>query len=183
MVELLAPAAAGDDGLVGSVCSLINRSYAIGEAGLWKDDTPRMTVDDLAGFVGRGEIAVARRDGRVVGCVRVRVRAGDVGELGLLAVDPDVQGGGVGGALIAFAEAVNRARGVRELGLELLVPRAGAHPDKVKLDTWYQRLGYRPVSRAAFGDAYPDAARLLAVPCDLVTYRKNAGGGSPSTST
>lgn len=165
------------------LCELVNGTYAIGEAGLWRDDAPRMTIAGLAEMVRAGEIAVVRRRGVVAGCVRVRVREGDVGELGLLAVSPDAQGAGVGRELVDFAEATNRARGVATLGLELLVPRDGAHPAKERLDAWYRRLGYRPVARVDFADAYPEPSRSLARPCDLVTYRKNAGGAEPSTVT
>ena len=82
----------------------------------------------------------------------------------MLSVADAALGTGVGRALIAFAEARLR-RGRVEL--ELLVPHGAPHPDKVKLDGWYQRLGYRVIGRRDFAEP------LLVAPADLVVYRKS----------
>jgi GNAT superfamily N-acetyltransferase len=108
----------------------------------------------------------------------VRITRPDVatGELGLLAVARDATGRGVGRALVDFAEATSRERGARTMRLELLVPRAGTHPEKRRLDAWYSRLGYRAVGRGDFAAAYPELAPRLAVPCDIVAYAKPLAG-------
>jgi GNAT superfamily N-acetyltransferase len=138
---------------------------------LWVPGRERVTAEELADFISRGELAAAYDGERPVGCVRVTT-----GEFGLLAVARDATGRGVGRALVDFAEAASRARGARAMRLELLVPREGTHPAKVRLHEWYSRLGYRAVRRDDFAAAYPEAAQWLAVPCDLVGYEKPLGG-------
>jgi GNAT superfamily N-acetyltransferase len=162
---------AADPALAGPLRDVVNAAYDEGEAGLWQPGRERVTAADVADLIARGELAVADGDGRLMGCVRV---AG--AELGLLAVARDATGRGVGGALVRFAEATERARGAAEMRLELLVPRAGTHPAKERLHAWYSRLGYRVVGRTEFEAGYPEAALWLAVPCDLVTYSKPLGG-------
>jgi GNAT superfamily N-acetyltransferase len=141
------------------VLPIVNAAYAAGEAGLWRAGAQRISAEALREIAACGELAVARRDGAVVGCVRV-----SDGELGLLAVAPSAHGSGVGRALVAFAE--ERNRGAGSMRLELLVPRTGGHPFKHRLHAWYSRLGYRVVGRrdADFGG--------LAVPCELLVYEK-----------
>lgn len=151
---------------------IINTAYAAGEAGLWQPGWERMKREWMLEDIARGEIAAAWRDGTIAGCVRTLLKTPDRGEFGQLAVDPAAGRAGVGRALIDFAETTCRERGATEMGLELLVPRAGTHPAKERLHAWYSRLGYRIVGSDDFAVGYPEAAGLLAVPCDLRTYRK-----------
>jgi GNAT superfamily N-acetyltransferase len=161
-----------DQALAPDLRRIINAAYLIGETGLWKPGWERMKLAWMQDDVANGEIAAAWCDGALVGCIRVFMRAPDRGEFGQLAVDPPAAGAGVGRALVGFAEAACRDRGAHEMGLELLVPRAGTHPAKERLHGWYSRLGYRIAGHDDFAVAYPEAAELLAVPCDLRQYRK-----------
>jgi GNAT superfamily N-acetyltransferase len=147
------------------VLALVNAAYAAGEAALWQPGAQRISADELRELIARGELAVARRDGAVVGCVRTTP-----GKLGLLAAAPSELGTGVGRALVAFAEDFSRARGAHAMQLELLVPRAGSHPFKERLHAWYDRLGYRPVDRR-----HADFEGL-AVACQLQIYEKPLTG-------
>ena len=54
----------------------------------------------------------------------------DASEFGLLVAAPDQRGIGIGRALLDFAEARSRDRGLRAMQLELLVPRGWRHPSK-----------------------------------------------------
>jgi GNAT superfamily N-acetyltransferase len=161
-----------DPARAGELRRIINTAYAAGEAGLWKPRWERMKLEWMREEIANGEIAAAWRDERIAGCVRTLMKAPTRGEFGQLAVDPAAAGAGVGRALIDFAETVCRERGATEMGLELLVPRAGSHPAKERLHAWYSRLGYRLVGSDDFAAAYPEVAELLAAPCDLRTYRK-----------
>lgn len=176
VIEMVGPSGAGDVELVGRMADLVNRVYAVAEEGLWAPGWARTSAGDLAGLVGAGEIAVARRDGGdggdVVGVVRVHDVDDEVGEFGMLAADPAHRGRGIGRDLVAFAEQRCGRRGRSVMQLELLVPRGPVHPGKASLDAWYTRLGYRPVHTGALGDNYPQLAPQLATPCDLVTYHK-----------
>jgi ribosomal protein S18 acetylase RimI-like enzyme len=127
----------------------------------------------VAEIIAAGEMAVARVGGRVVGSMRVRMLDPQTGYFGLLAVHPDDQGHGAGGALIGFAEGLARERGGRWMELRLLVPREGRDPGKMRLDDWYSRLGYRVTERRDFAELNPDAAAAMLTPLDLLTYRKS----------
>jgi ribosomal protein S18 acetylase RimI-like enzyme len=90
----------------------------------------------------------------------------------MLAADHAYRGVGVGRELVAFAEGLSRDRGHRTMQLELLVPRVDKHPNKVFLDDWYSRIGYRAVRTISLANAYPDLAPLLATECGFVIYGK-----------
>ena len=85
--------------------------------------------------------ALARLDGLAVGCLRFEAAAGHL-HVRRVAVEPSRQGRGVGRALMAWAEAEARRRGLREVTLGVRL----ALPSNVAL---YRHLGYRPVSRHA----------------------------------
>ncbi|WP_326834250.1 GNAT family N-acetyltransferase [Amycolatopsis rhabdoformis] len=175
---MLPQSAAADEVLAAEVSGIVNAVYKTAEAGLWAGDADRTSAAEVAGLVAAGEIAVARLAGRVVGCVRVRTVAEGVGEFGLLAAAPDVQGAGVGRELVRFAEDRCRALGYARMQLELLVPRSFTHPSKEFLATWYTRLGYRLEEKSTIEQAYPHLAPLLATPCDFLVYRKDLKTGS-----
>ncbi|QRP51026.1 GNAT family N-acetyltransferase [Amycolatopsis sp. FDAARGOS 1241] len=176
-IELLPQSAAADEALAGAVSAVVNAVYATAEKGLWLGQAERTSPEEVAGLVAAGEIAVARRRGRVVGCVRVRHVADGVGEFGLLAAAPELHGAGIGRLLVRFAEERCRALGYRRLQLELLVPREFEHPSKQFLAAWYTRLGFRVEHTATVEATHPHLAPLLATPCDFVVYRKDLTAG------
>src|SRR5262249_21079812 len=172
-IELLARDA-GDDA-VAEVTDLVNRVYAMAEEGLWRDGTARTTSSETTEFVRGGEIAVARLDGRIVGCVRIQRLDGGVGEFGMLAADPGHRGVGIGRRLVCFAERLTHERGAGTLQLALLVPQAATHPEKQILHDWYPRLDYRVVRTGSSDEQSPALAPRLATPCDFVIYHKKLG--------
>ena len=152
--------------------ALINRSYAAGEAGLWKDDLGRTDEREIAEAIGADQMLVARVDGRIAGCLRTRALDASTSDLGLVGVDPDAWGGGIGRALIQAAEDLARSRGATTMRLELLVPRTGTHPDKERLRGWYTRRGYAVVRTVPFEEYVPHAAAFLAAPGDILVFTK-----------
>jgi GNAT superfamily N-acetyltransferase len=174
-VALLDPAAAADTRLVDEVAELVNVVYAEAERGMWRDAWTRTTPAEIAGLVSAGEIAVAHRDGNLVGSVRVHDVAADTSEFGLLVSAPSERGTGVGRALLDFVEERGRERGLRAIRLELLVPREWSHPSKEFLRGLYGRRGYRLVRTGRLDDDYPHLAPLLATPCDLEIHAKEIG--------
>ena len=129
---------------------LINDVYMTAESGLWQDGVTRTTGSELAELIERGEIAVATRDGRIAGMVRIHDVAGDTSEFGMLVAAPDERGSGIGRALIEFAERHSRERGMRTMQLELLVPRDWRHETKefLKGGTAGSATGSRVPSRS-----------------------------------
>jgi GNAT superfamily N-acetyltransferase len=161
-----------DQAVVTELVELINRAYAHGEAGLWRDDPGRTDEAEITAAVRAGQMLVATVDGRIVGCLRTRPLDATTADLGLIGVDPDAWGGGIGRALVDAAEAFARSRGAATMRLELLVPRVGTHPDKERLRSWYARRGYAVVERLPFEDVVPHAAPLLSAPGDVLVFTK-----------
>ena len=171
-VRLLEAEVSQDAPLVDQLTSLINDVYATAESGLWRDGSTRTTASEVAELIGAEQIAVAARDGRIAGSVRVHDVVEDVSEFGMLVAAPDHRGTGVGRALVGFAEQRSRERGLRAIRLDLLVPRSLRHPSKEFLKAWYGRIGYRQVRTGSIDEAHPHLAPLLATPCDLIVYEK-----------
>lgn len=89
-------------------------------------------------------ILLAERDGGLVGCVQVTNKGDGLGYLGMLSVDPAVQGAGLGRRLISAAESEARARfGAVRMEMTVIVQRT-------ELIDWYARRGY-----AATGEIRP----------------------------
>lgn len=161
-----------DDATVTALTELINEVYASSEKGLWIEGMARTTPEEIGALVRDGQIAVARLDARLAGCVRVHRVDASTSEFGMLAASPAYQGTGVGRALVRYAERHGRDQGSRLMRLELLVPREWSHPSKEFLAGWYGRIGYRPVRTGTIEDAHPHLAAWLATPCDVVVYEK-----------
>lgn len=171
-VGLVPAAASGDVTLVDGLAALVNEVYAVAEEGLWLDGVARTTSAELAGLMRASELAVAQREGAIVGCVRIQRLDDYHGQFGMLAANPAQRGTGVGRALLRFAEELCAARGLRMMQLELLVPRDWAHPSKTFLAGWYTRNGYRLIRTDRLEEALPHLAPYLATACDLRIYRK-----------
>ncbi|HEY1322998.1 MAG TPA: GNAT family N-acetyltransferase [Streptosporangiaceae bacterium] len=172
VVQLLQPAAAHDGTLVAQLASLINDVYLTAESGMWRRKATRTTSSEVAGLIRAGQIVVARRDGEIVGSVRVHDVDGDASEFGMLVAAPAHRGTGVGRALLDFVERRGSERGHRAVRLEVLVPRTWSHPSKEFLFEWYGRRGYRIVRIERPEGPYPQLAPLLATPCDLQIREK-----------
>jgi GNAT superfamily N-acetyltransferase len=171
-VRLLAPGEGRDEHLVGALVGVINRAYAIGEAGLWIEGATRTDRGEIAEAIRNGGVLAATLDGELVGCAYLRPLDADVADLGMIAAAPERWGSGVGRELVRSAEELMRARGVTIMQLELLVPKERVHPEKKRLRDWYSRLGYRVVRTAPFEEIVAHLEPLLAVPCEFLVFRK-----------
>jgi amino-acid N-acetyltransferase len=94
---------------------------------------------------------VARDGGAVVAAAAVE-RYGEAGLLRSVVVAPDRRGAGIGHAIVAAAEDLARAEGVREL--YLLTETA--------ID-WFPRLGYEVVDRAAAASVVGESIEFTTV--------------------
>jgi len=97
--------------------------------------------------------------GGLNGAVYVERRA-DQGYFGLLSVDPDVQGTGLGRLLVEAAEAHCRAAGCRALEIDIVNLRT-------ELPSFYSKFGFTPVGVTPF-----PAPGKLKQPVHLVQLRK-----------
>ena len=168
-VERLAP---DDETLAAELVRLINRAYARGEAGLWREPLGRTDETEIAEAIRAGQMLVATVGDRIVGCLRTRALDATTADLGLIGVELGAWGGGIGRALVEAAENLARSRGATTMRLELLVPRTGTHPDKERLREWYTRRGYTVARKVPFEDYVPHAAPFLSAPGDILVFTK-----------
>src|SRR5699024_109558 len=89
---------------VEQLADIVNRVYKEAEKGIWSDGQVRIDAAEIKRLAENGELAVARINGAMVGCVRLSRIDNATGEFGILAVDKSRQGAGVGRALVEFAE-------------------------------------------------------------------------------
>ncbi|KAJ4243813.1 hypothetical protein NW762_014690 [Fusarium torreyae] len=91
----------------------------------------RITAPD-----GRFLVASEAEDGHIIGCVNVFRKTPKFGRLGLIAVDPTLQRGGLGKIILVHGEKyLIQELGVSTIGLNTLHTRK----DMIK---WYERQGY-----------------------------------------
>ena len=105
----------------------------------------RQAVQDVCASQEK-RVWVAEVDARTVGFVAVEVYDPDrqMGEISMLAVDPDYQGGGIGTALTEFA--LDR---LRDAGMTVAMVETGGDPGHAAARRTYEKAGYVhvPVAR------------------------------------
>lgn len=102
-------------------------------------DGQRTDHDEVGALIADPCVALvlARQGGELAGSVAVRIDERQVAHIGMFAIRPALQGGGIGRALLAEAERVARARGARAAEMTVIEQR-------VELLAWYARRGYLP---------------------------------------
>lgn len=101
-------------------------------------DGQRIDAADLESLIAdpTQAVIVAEASDAAIGCVQVSDRGQGMAYLGMLTVDPALQGSGLGRALIDEAERVARDRfGADRMEMTVIVQRA-------ELIDWYVRRGY-----------------------------------------
>ena len=110
----------------------------------WREDQRRAVGEVLADEERR--VWVAEADGTAVGFVAVGVFDAErsMGEISMLAVDPDHQGGGIGTVLTEFA--LDR---LRDAGMTVAMVETGGDPGHAAARRTYEKAGYvlSPVAR------------------------------------
>ena len=101
-------------------------------------DGNRIDPDVLRGDIERehSRVLLASRDGVLLGCAHVAIENG-AGYFGMFAVDPLLQAGGIGKAILAEAERVVRDE------WRLPMMRMTVIDLREDLIAWYERRGYR----------------------------------------
>src|SRR5258708_258747 len=120
-----------DDEDVPALTRLINPAFVV-EQIVFEGDR----VDDLGVrvYMSSGTFLVAEASGTLVGCVYIETR-GNRSYLGLLSVQPESQGTGLGRRLVAAAENFGRESGSQIMDLRIISAR------QRHLSPFYQRLG------------------------------------------
>lgn len=118
---------------------LINAAFIVEQ---FVFDGDRISAEEARAFMETGKFLVAQGEAGFVGCVYMGLRKGR-GYLGLLAVDPQRQGTGLGRKLVAAAEDYFRGEGCCAVDLRVISQRT-------PLPSFYCRLGYVEIGTAPF---------------------------------
>jgi ribosomal protein S18 acetylase RimI-like enzyme len=110
----------------------------------WREDQRRVVEDVLA--AKKGQVWVAEVDGAAVGFVAIELHHPErsMGEISMLAVDPDYQGGGIGTALTEFA-----LERLKDAGMTVAMVETGGDPGHAAARRTYEKAGYTllPIAR------------------------------------
>lgn len=139
-----------------AVAALVNRAFDV-ERYFKRGD--RTTPDGVAAMMREGLFLAIEDGGRVVGSIFVRPMRPQ-GYFGMLAIDPDRQGKGLGRALIDAAERHLTRAGCTHAEIHVVNLRE-------ELPPYYARLGY-----AAVGELPFPRPEELSQPCHLIVMRK-----------
>jgi GNAT superfamily N-acetyltransferase len=139
--------------------TLINRAYQIEKFFKLGE---RTNPEELRAYFQRGQFLVSEQNGKFAGSVFVELN-GDRGYLGLLSVDPSVQGTGLGRRLIAAAEEFARERGALHMDLTIVNLRE-------ELPAFYGKFGYTPCGTEPF-----PAHKPVSQPCHFIRFTKPLG--------
>jgi ribosomal protein S18 acetylase RimI-like enzyme len=110
----------------------------------WREDQRRAVEDACA--ADDGQVWIAEVNAVVVGFVKIELHHPErnMGEISMLAVDPDYQGGGIGTALTEFA--LDR---LKEAGMTVAMVETGGDPGHAAARRTYEKAGYvhLPIAR------------------------------------
>lgn len=154
---------------VPSIVALVESAYR-GDSGRlgWTTESDlldgrRTDADGVGGLLVQADsiVLLAERDGELVACCHVE-RQGEAGYFGMFAVNPLLQNGGIGKAVLAEAE-----RHAREQW-QCLSMRMTVIEQRAELIAWYERRGYQrtgeyrpfPYGDARFGIPRRDDLRF-----------------------
>jgi ribosomal protein S18 acetylase RimI-like enzyme len=129
-----------------ALTALVNRAFAVERVFL---DGDRTTAEEIDALIASGCFLVLEYAGGIGAAVLVQgpgQRAGmppSHAYLGMLSVQPELQGMGLGVRLVRVAEAMAEAAGATSMRLRIINLRE-------ELSRWYKSLGYREVGTAPF---------------------------------
>lgn len=110
----------------------------------WREDQQRAVEEVCAAQKGR--VWVAELGASAVGFVAVEIYDAKrrMGEISMLAVDPDYQGGGIGTALTEFA-----LERLKDAGMRVALVETGGDPGHAAARRTYEKAGYvlLPIAR------------------------------------
>jgi ribosomal protein S18 acetylase RimI-like enzyme len=152
-----------------ALTDLVNRAYAIE---VFFVEGPRTTADEIATLIGSGGFVVLDYAGGIAAAVlfqgpgqRAGVPPSDA-YFGMLSVQPELQGMGLGRRLVQHAEAMAEATGAASMRLRVINLRE-------ELSRWYRRLGYREVGTTPY--THPSVKQ----PCHFIEMAKSLAPAGP----
>jgi ribosomal protein S18 acetylase RimI-like enzyme len=138
---------------------LINAAFRVEQPFI---DGDRTNPEGVRTYMAKGKFLLAEDSAGLAGCVYVELR-GNHGYLGLLGVDPKLQGAGLGRQLMNAAESYFREAGCVAIDLRVISART-------PLPAFYRHLGYSETGTAPFAPDVP-----AKVPCHYILMSKTLG--------
>ena len=148
------PARAGD---APALAALVNRAFQVEAFFVEKE---RTNSAEVAAMFARGSFLLAEQAGVLVGCVFVEPK-GERGYFGLLSVEPELQGRGIGGRLVDAAEELCKRAGCRAVDIHVVNLRT-------ELPPFYRGRGYQETGRRPF-----PPGETTKLPCEFVVMSKS----------
>ena len=171
----------GDEAVAQELVGLINRAYAAGEAGLWKDDPGRTDEAEIAEAIRSGHMLVATVDGRITGCLRTRAIDATTADAGLIAAAPDAWGAGTGRALLDAAETSPTLAARPPCSSSSSSREREPTPTRSASASGTRAAATRSSSRLPLEEFLPHVAPLTSVPGDILIFKKQLRGPGPLT--
>lgn len=122
-------------------------------------DGDRIDLATVYQHLDAGEFLVAEKNGEFVGCVYLEPR-GERTYLGLLSVNPGLQGAGIGSRLMSFSE--DRCRAQNSKYIDILTVNL-----REELPAYYMKRGYVVTGTSPFPAEVPTK-----IPCHFVNMSK-----------
>jgi len=138
------------------ITRLVNTAFQVERYFLGAD---RLDIAEVRDRLARGRFILAEENASIVGCVYVEPN-GERAYLGLLSVEPSLQGSGMGKRLMEAAEEHCRAAGCRFMDLRVVNLRT-------ELPAYYRKLGYVESGVMPF----PEGKHTI-LPCHLLIMSK-----------
>ncbi|MCU1264091.1 MAG: GCN5-related N-acetyltransferase [Acidobacteria bacterium] len=140
------------------ITSVINAAFRVAENFFVERD--RIDAASVLHFLDSGKFLLAESEGTLLGCVYVEPRQGRA-YLGLLAVDPASQHGGLGSLLMNAAEDYCRVVSCRFMDIKIVNLRQ-------ELPDYYRKRGYVAIGTSPF-----PADVETKVPCHFIDMSKS----------
>ncbi|MFK8046075.1 MAG: GNAT family N-acetyltransferase [Crocinitomicaceae bacterium] len=121
---------------------IVIRGYELTESEIWGDNYIRIFRPEYDLLIEKGEVLLAKCNGFVVGGIHCYQISKLDFTFSLLATDFDYGGKGIGTALIHKVEEIALAKGLESIKMEVLRVKGVNTPSKLRLDSFYRRLGY-----------------------------------------
>jgi GNAT superfamily N-acetyltransferase len=149
------------------------KGYELTEEEIWGKNYVRLFYPEFEKLINAGTVYVALLNNQVVGCVNVYPKNNNTYGFGLLAVDINYTGQGIGTSLINKAEEVAKKNGATYMKIEILRIKSKEIPHKVILANYYKRLGYEYTHSEDCSCLIPEwKYKLLVEPSNFDFYKK-----------
>jgi GNAT superfamily N-acetyltransferase len=149
------------------------KGYELTEEEIWGKNYVRLFYPEFEKLIDSGTIYIAFSNNQIVGCVNVYPKNEKTFGFGLLAVDFNYTGQGIGTALIKKAEEIAKQNDATHMKIEILRVKKKEIPHKVILANYYKRLGYEFTHSEDCSCIIPEwKYKLLVEPSNFDFYTK-----------